>query len=79
MKASSVTIEMLNNIQIPVLILNSKDDNISVRSSAHIEAITLNENILYAETEKGGHVCWFTGAKPKRWYPKPTIQFLKSF
>ena len=79
MKASSITIEMLDKIQIPVLILNSKDDNISIRSEAHIEAITRNENILYAETEKGGHVCWFTGANPTRWYPKPTIQFLKSF
>lgn len=79
LQAAEVTVEILENITIPVLILNSKDDSVSIRSSIHLNALTKNENILYAETEKGGHVCWFTGTKPRRWYPKPCIQFLNAF
>ena len=79
LQASCVTLDMIDHIKIPVLILNSKDDAISLRSDKHVDAITKNENILYAETEKGGHVCWFEGANPKRWYPKPAIEFLNAF
>jgi predicted alpha/beta-fold hydrolase len=70
---------MIDNISIPVLILNSKDDLITTKSEKHLEAIIRNENVLFAETERGGHVCWFSGTNPKRWYPKPTIEFLKAF
>lgn len=79
LNAAEVTIEMIQNFKIPVLILNSRDDLVTERSEKHLMAIQRNENVLYAETEKGGHVCWFTGTKPTRWYPKPTLEFLKAF
>lgn len=27
-------------------------------------------------TDKGGHLCWFEGMIPKRWYPKPAFDFI---
>lgn len=79
LKDASITPKMIDNIKIPVLILNSKDDFIAVKLEHHLDAILRNENILFAETERGGHVCWFTGNNPKRWYPKPTLEFLRAF
>ena len=35
-----------------------------------------NKNISYLMTERGGHVCWFSGMKPKRWYSDALIQYL---
>jgi len=57
-------------------VLHAKDDPIAVRKSIPIETLKENPNIIYAETNRGGHLCWFTGFRPKRWYSKPTVEFL---
>ena len=28
-------------------------------------------------TEKGGHMCWFEGVPPTRWYPRAIFQFIE--
>lgn len=55
----------------------SKDDPIVSYSSMPIESIASNDLITLHSTERGGHLCWFEGLKPKRWYPKPVLQYLK--
>jgi len=66
----------INNVKIPLLVLHSKDDPIAVSKSIPVETLAKNPNIIYAETKRGGHLCWFTGFKPRRWYCNPTIEFL---
>jgi predicted alpha/beta-fold hydrolase len=56
----------------------SKDDPIVSYTSMPFDSILGNEMIKLQTTEKGGHLCWFEGIKPKRWYPKPVLQFLKT-
>lgn len=56
----------------------SKDDPIVSYSSMPLDSINGNPNITLNATEKGAHLCWFEGIKPKRWYPKPVLQFLKT-
>lgn len=55
----------------------SKDDPIVSYTSMPLESISKNENIKLFETDRGGHLCWFEGFKPKRWYPKPVLQYLR--
>jgi len=66
----------VENVKIPLLILHAKDDPIATHRAIPIEALQKNPNILYAETSHGGHLCWFTGLKPRRWYPVPTMEYL---
>lgn len=58
--------------------MTSKDDPIVSYASMPIESIRKNKNIKFVTTEKGGHLCWFEGIVPKRWYPKPTLDYLKT-
>lgn len=57
--------------------MTSKDDPIVSYNAFPYENIKNNPNIKFVATEKGGHVCWFHGLIPKRWYPKPTLDFFK--
>ena len=68
----------LNKIQIPVLALSSKDDPVVTASCIPYEQFYHNPNLVLAITNVGGHVGWFTGLSPKRWYPKPCLEFLDS-
>ena len=63
---ANITEEHLLGIKIPTLCLHSKDDPISTRKSIPFDMLTKNENLILAETSYGGHVCWFSGIKPKR-------------
>lgn len=56
----------------------SKDDPIVSYTSMPMKSIESNPNITLHATERGGHLCWFEGLKPKRWYPKPVLQYLRT-
>jgi len=75
-ETTKVSDAQINNVKVPLLVLHAKDDPIAVHKSIPIEKLKKNPNIIYAETSRGGHLCWFTGFKPKRWYSMPTIEFL---
>jgi len=66
----------IQGIKIPTLILQSKDDPIAVNHIVPREKLASNPNIIYAETSHGGHLAWFSGLKPRRWYAEPTVEFL---
>lgn len=68
----------IKNLNVPTLFINSQDDPIVTTKGMPIEDISSNPNIKYMETSSGGHLCWFEGMLPRRWYPKPTFSFLKS-
>lgn len=56
----------IKNIKVPMLVMHAKDDPISVHKSVPVKSLASNPNIIVAETSRGGHLCWFTGLKPKR-------------
>jgi len=69
----------LKNINIPLLCMQAKDDPILHHSSIPVDECVSNENITLLVTNSGGHVQWFEGFfKPKRWFPKPTVEFLNA-
>jgi len=70
---------VLHNVNIPLLCMHAKDDPILHQSSIPIKESLMNENVTMLVTNHGGHVGWFQGfLKPKRWHPKPTVEFLNA-
>jgi predicted alpha/beta-fold hydrolase len=55
--------------------MNSIDDPI-VSSEGIPQELKDNPNVEFVLTNSGGHMCWYEGIIPKRWYPKPTINFI---
>jgi predicted alpha/beta-fold hydrolase len=43
-----------------------------------VNAISKNKKISLVATEAGGHICWFEGVLPQRWYPKPVFDFINN-
>lgn len=66
----------ISELKIPSLFMNSTDDPIVSSTSIPAE-LKSNPNVEFVLTKSGGHVCWYEGIIPKRWYPKPTIDFFK--
>eukprot|EP01080_Neovahlkampfia_damariscottae_P008320 gene8320-144_t len=71
----------LENIKIPLLCLNAKDDPISHHQSIPYEISKKNSNIILAVTENGGHLGFIEGFFPlfqQSWSERATLQFLKA-
>jgi len=66
----------IKNVNSPLLVLHAKDDPIACAKSIPVQTLKSNPNIIYAETTHGGHLCWFSGVNPQRWYDEPTVEFL---
>jgi len=81
-ETTKVSNSHIANVKVPLLILHAKDDPIATHRAIPIEDLQKNPNIIFAETKHGGHLCWFTmnltGLRPKRWYTKPTIEYLEN-
>jgi len=76
-RTTHVDAKTIANISTPLLCLHAQDDPIVVREGIPFDALKSNKNIIFAETSQGSHLSWFTGWLPKRWYPKPTLQYLE--
>ena len=76
-KVYSIGQEIIH-LKIPSLFINSRDDPIVTTKGIPKKEMESNPNIRYIETSSGGHLCWYEGIVPKRWYPKPTFSFLRS-
>ena len=69
----------IKNINVPTLIIHSKDDPVTSYQGVPFDDIIENDNLIYIETDKGGHLCFVeneTVFKFKQWLYKPVIQFL---
>ncbi len=69
----------MNDIKIPTLCLQSTDDIILSEKTIPIQKVKENENLIMAITDHGGHVAWFEGLCPRRWYIKPSLEFISAF
>lgn len=58
----------LQKIRIPCFFLNALDDPVCVKSGIPFEKIRQNPFLLLATTPFGGHLGWWTGLKPRRWF-----------
>lgn len=73
------SVNVLKNVNVPLLCMHSRDDPFLHESSIPVEAELRNKNVTLLVTNIGGHVGWFHGLlQPKRWFPKPTVEFLNA-
>jgi uncharacterized protein len=77
-KMYTLTENDIQSIKVPTYMMVSKDDPIVSYETMPLETIKSNKNINLVVTERGGHLCWFEGMIPKRWYPRPALDYLKS-
>ena len=69
------------NINIPLLCINSKDDGLIPCRVIPYDDIRLNKNIFLLLADKGAHMCFFSNEKLfglKQWHLKPIFEFLSS-
>ncbi|KAJ1950557.1 hypothetical protein FBU59_000619 [Linderina macrospora] len=69
--------DVLHNIQIPVLFLNSLDDPICVERLIPYKAFMANPYIVLGLTEHGGHIGYMGRIWPTSWIELPVTQFFQ--
>ncbi|KAI9325133.1 Alpha/Beta hydrolase protein [Obelidium mucronatum] len=71
--------QYLPDVAIPTLLLSDVNDPIAVSGSIPLADVLGNPYIILATTQRGGHIGWFEGLFfPKRWFPKPVMEFVKA-
>ncbi|KAL8284268.1 hypothetical protein RQP46_005017 [Phenoliferia psychrophenolica] len=65
-------------VAVPLLSLSSIDDPIIPATSIPRSLAAENPNLVFATTEHGGHLGWWSGLfRPRRWVSKPVCEFLR--
>ena len=71
----------MKNVNVPLLCISAKDDQISFEESIPYDDIKLNKNIALLHTSHGTHSAFIENDGifgVKQWFPKPVISFLKT-
>ena len=71
----------MKNINVPLLCISAKDDEICFEEGIPFEEIKLNKNIALLVTSHGTHSCFIESNglfKIKQWAPIPVMNFLKT-
>ena len=76
------SVNEMKNINVPLLCINAKDDQICFEESIPYDDIKLNKNIALLHTYHGTHSAFIENDGifgVKQWTPKPVVSFLKAF
>ena len=78
------SINNIKSVNIPFLIIHSKDDPVCSYKGLPVDAIFENKNIIFILTDKGAHSCFIENKKNfsisvTQWSLKPVIEFLNYF
>jgi predicted alpha/beta-fold hydrolase len=76
------SVHVLDNIQLPMLVLNSRDDPISNIKAIPRNQLISKKNIIYIESSHGSHTCYLyltKNYKFKQWFVEPCLAFLDCF
>ncbi|KAJ3194166.1 hypothetical protein HDU67_004831 [Dinochytrium kinnereticum] len=64
------------DIRIPTLILSALDDPIASYKTIPVYETKANPNVILATTLRGGHIGWYQGIIPTRWFQEPVVDFI---
>jgi hypothetical protein len=68
----------IHNVAVPLLTFSAKDDPIVAATTVPHSAAQTNPNLIFATTNHGGHLGWFSGFfRPRRWISTPVVEFLR--
>ena len=70
----------LKSVQVPLLLLQAEDDPVVEVKGIPLDIIQgANSKVIVYITKCGGHLGWLEGfIRLKRWYLKPTIEFINA-
>lgn len=68
----------LSKLEVPCLMISSKDDPISRRDLIPWEEIKKNSRLIYAYTPRGGHLTFSVGWQRERWYKSVMNDFFEN-
>lgn len=74
--------QYMDRVKVPLLALHALDDPIVHASYLPWDGVNKSEHIVFASTDKGGHVGWFKKGQDgimRRWYAEPIVEFLEQF
>ncbi|KAJ3065183.1 hypothetical protein HDU98_011443 [Podochytrium sp. JEL0797] len=66
----------IGGIQVPLLILSSRDDPITKPEWAPLGEICRNANIVFVTTAEGGHCGWFEGTRAQSWANRVALEWI---
>ncbi|KAI8996732.1 Alpha/Beta hydrolase protein, partial [Gaertneriomyces semiglobifer] len=66
------------DIRIPMLLFSALDDPIAPKEAIPTFEVKENPFVVLATTQHGGHLGWFSGVTPKRWFAGPVGEFIRS-
>ena len=75
------SVNEMKNINVALLCINAKDDQICFEESIPYDDIKLNKNIILIHTSHGSHSTFIEGNGLfglRQWTPKPVVSFLKA-
>lgn len=77
---NSNPIEVFDNIKVPCLILNAKDDPVCHIQNAYDNKHRMDKlaNVIFVETERGSHCAFFEGLTAKPWASKLVSQYFQA-
>lgn len=70
--------EFLDQIKIPSLFIQSKDDILCLKESVPFDKLYLNENIMLLWFDRGNHYEYFSGWKMERYCFSLAIEFIEN-
>ena len=73
--------ERMENIDIPVLCINSDDDPMTPRDAIAYDEVKINPNLFLIVTDRGSHMSFISNEKLNefcQWHFKPTFEFFNS-
>ena len=73
--------EVLDDVKIPLLILNSKDDPVCHVKNVydHQQRIQATDNVILVLTERGSHCAYFEGLTAKPWANRMIKEYFTAF
>ena len=74
--------KFLIKVNVPLLMIHSKDDPITTYKGIPFDDIEKNENLILISTDKGGHLCFIenvNGLKTSQWVCRPVFDFCNYF
>ncbi|CAD8185691.1 unnamed protein product [Paramecium pentaurelia] len=82
MYRANSSIQYIKDITVPTLFVNTKNDPLIPWKFAPIQLHRHMPNLIFALTQKGGHIEWFSETNlvtVKRWIMDPTLDYLNYF
>ena len=73
--------KFIKNINVPLLCINSLDDQVTVKYSIPYDSIQQNNYVVLLTTSHGTHSCFLQDSgflNVKQWVPNPSIEFLNA-